>query len=457
MSELPFHPLADLFPLIEGEPFDEMVEDIRVNGQRDDIVTLDEMILDGRNRFRACRAAEVEPRCRLFGSWSSDGNDPEAFVFSANLKRRHLNASQCAMIAADFGRMRQGARTDLSPPGEKSQSERARMVGVGKRSVERADAIVERGIPALATVVRAGHLSVSVAAKLAELPDTLQRGALGEGGAKDLQKRARMVLVKHRRDARLEQIAGKTVAFPGRRYAVIYCDIPWRFVAWSTETGLERSPDNHYPTMTFDELAALPVADLAAPDCVLFFWSTTASLGDDIELMAEWGFVSLRPRERNGRLSRDVDGGLLAPASLGSYRSHQIWAKDRVGTGYWYRNTHELLLVGVRGDVPAPLAGAQETSLINAPVGAHSQKPLCFREMIDRQYPDLPKIELFCRGAPGLGWDAYGNEAVLPPPIVEPTGAIESYSEERIAGDDATEIAEGFGDGSAGLNAGALR
>jgi hypothetical protein len=118
MSELPFHQLADLFPLIEGEPFDEMVEDIRLNGQRDDIVTLDEMILDGRNRFRACRAAKVEPRCRVFGSRPFDGDDPEAFVISANLKRRHLNASQCAMIAADLRRMRQGARTDLSPAGK---------------------------------------------------------------------------------------------------------------------------------------------------------------------------------------------------------------------------------------------------------------------------------------------------------------------------------------------------
>ena len=135
--------------------------------------------------------------------------------------------------------------------------------------------------------------------------------------------------------------------------------------------------------MSFDALAALPVADLAAADCILFFWSTTASLVDDIELMAEWGFVSLRPRERDGRLMRDVEGALLSPAGVGSYRSHQIWAKDRVGTGYWYRNNHELLLVGVRGDVSAPLAGAQETSLINAPVGAHSQKPLCFRDMIE--------------------------------------------------------------------------
>ena len=61
MSDLPFHPLANLFPLIEGTAFDELASDIRSNGQREDIVTLDGMILDGRNRYRGCLAAGVAP------------------------------------------------------------------------------------------------------------------------------------------------------------------------------------------------------------------------------------------------------------------------------------------------------------------------------------------------------------------------------------------------------------
>jgi N6-adenosine-specific RNA methylase IME4 len=321
------------------------------------------------------------------------------------------------MVAADLGRMRQGTRTDLSPAGEKSQRERAELVGVGKRSVERADIIVARGVPQLAAAVCAGRLTVSIAEKIAKLPAEQQRGVVGESDAGELSRRARAALAKYRRDCRIEQIASGTANLPDKKYAVIYCDIPRRFNAWSAETGLERSPDNHYPTMTFDELLRIPVRDLAAEDCVLFFWSTSASLLDDLEIIAEWGFAPLRPRDEFGRLRCDAQGSSLQPVGEGSYRSHQVWVKDRVGTGYWFRNQHELLLVCVRGDVPAPLFGSQDASIVTAPVTKHSEKPLRFRGMIDRHYPNVPKIELFCRGQPAPGWGAYGNEADTPESI----------------------------------------
>jgi len=92
------------------------------------------------------------------------------------------------------------------------------------------------------------------------------------------------------------------------------------------------------------------------------------------------------------------------------YRSHCIWVKNHAGTGYWYRNQHELLLVGVRGDVPAPAPGTQYASVIQAPLGEHSAKPPAFAEMIEELFPNLPALELFARG-PRLGWDTWGNEA----------------------------------------------
>jgi hypothetical protein len=93
------------------------------------------------------------------------------------------------------------------------------------------------------------------------------------------------------------------------------------------------------------------------------------------------------------------------------YRSHVVWAKDRAGTGYWFRNKHEILLVGVRGAIPAPAPGSQWPSLIEAPVGEHSAKPEAFLELIERYFPTLAKIELNRRGAPRPGWAAWGNEA----------------------------------------------
>jgi N6-adenosine-specific RNA methylase IME4 len=92
-----------------------------------------------------------------------------------------------------------------------------------------------------------------------------------------------------------------------------------------------------------------------------------------------------------------------------AYRSGFSWHKDKIGTGYWNRNQHELLLIATRGRIPAPPPEARVSSVISAPRGRHSQKPQAVYEMIERTYPDLPKIELFAR-ARRDGWRSWGNE-----------------------------------------------
>jgi ParB-like chromosome segregation protein Spo0J len=93
---IPYHPLADIFPLMEGAEFDELVADIKANGLRNEIVLFDDMILDGRNRYRACLAAGWEELA--IANMSLDGDswidDPAAYVISANAHRRHLTAEQ---------------------------------------------------------------------------------------------------------------------------------------------------------------------------------------------------------------------------------------------------------------------------------------------------------------------------------------------------------------------------
>jgi ParB-like chromosome segregation protein Spo0J len=90
---LTFHPSADMFPLMEGEEFDALVADINANGQHARIVLKDGMILDGRNRYRACLAAGIEPSfaCRAY---SDQITNTVAYVISANLHRRHLTQEQ---------------------------------------------------------------------------------------------------------------------------------------------------------------------------------------------------------------------------------------------------------------------------------------------------------------------------------------------------------------------------
>src|SRR5262249_14365862 len=139
-SVLEFHPLADIFPLVEGAEFDELVADIREHGLHEPIVVFEDKIFDGRNRYRACEAAGIDPTFTAY-----TGDDPVAYVVSLNLCRRHLNESQRAMVAAKLANMRQGARTDLSPIGEMSQARAAELFNVGKRSVERAAEVRDHG------------------------------------------------------------------------------------------------------------------------------------------------------------------------------------------------------------------------------------------------------------------------------------------------------------------------
>src|SRR5262245_9827307 len=93
-DELQFHPLADLFPLMQGEEFIALIADIDAHGQREPIILHEGMILDGCNRYRACREIGLQPWITGFDLVASTNDNAEAYVISANIRRRHLTANQ---------------------------------------------------------------------------------------------------------------------------------------------------------------------------------------------------------------------------------------------------------------------------------------------------------------------------------------------------------------------------
>jgi len=92
-----------------------------------------------------------------------------------------------------------------------------------------------------------------------------------------------------------------------------------------------------------------------------------------------------------------------------TYKSNFVWVKDRIGTAYWNRNKHELLLIGTRGQIAAPTMGTQACSVIEAPVGEHSEKLSVVYQLIEGYFPSLPKIELNARNTRD-GWVSWGLE-----------------------------------------------
>jgi N6-adenosine-specific RNA methylase IME4 len=242
--------------------------------------------------------------------------------------------------------------------------------------------------------------------------ELVKRAAAGEKVSAKVQAKQEN---REKREAKLgKKITSGNLALPQEHYGIIVTDWPRKPWAHSDKTGVDRSPENHYPVQDFgwaiDVLAPM-ISELAAPDCMLAFWSTAASLVDDLEIMAEAGFVALRQRGSDGRLLRNING-LLDPPVGGTYRSHLIWDKQVVGIDRWFCNRHELLLIGVRGHFPEPAPGTQSDSIFSERKAEHS-KPDFVAAEIERLWPNIPKIEMFRRGAPRPGWGAWGNDALV--------------------------------------------
>lgn len=171
------HPAADLLPMASQSELADLVEDIRKNGLLDEIVVLNDAILDGRNRAKACVIAGVDPRFTQY-----EGDDPIAFVWSKNIPRRNLSPSQRAMMGERFATYRQGRPPEKGPAEpfskEATLSEAAALTGVGRESIKRAKRVRENGVPELAEAVEQDRVAVSAAADVAELPHEQQREVL---------------------------------------------------------------------------------------------------------------------------------------------------------------------------------------------------------------------------------------------------------------------------------------
>jgi N6-adenosine-specific RNA methylase IME4 len=163
------------------------------------------------------------------------------------------------------------------------------------------------------------------------------------------------------------------------KFCVILADPPWQVPG-----PPDRTPENHYETMPLEEIFKFDVP--SAEDCVLFLWAPNCLTADATKVMEYWGF---------------------------DYKTNLVWVKTtgKPGLGFYARNRHELLHVGVRGDLPAPLSEARFDSVIMAPRGEHSAKPVEVYDRIDAMYPGLPKVELFARGLEREGWTGWGDQA----------------------------------------------
>lgn len=377
MTNLEFHPLANLFPLIEGAEFEQLVADIKANGVREPVITYEGKILDGRNRFKAANAAGVEVPFREY-----EGSDPLGFVISLNLHRRHLNESQRADVAAQLAPLSHGQRADFASRAANlpvlTQSDAATLLSVSERLVRSAAKVREKAPPEIQEAIQQGRIAVSDAAKIAHRPHEEQRAIMDKAqeGSRNLVAAARRVDIEKQR----EEIDAGTVELPTGVYEVISIDPPWPYRDGEEQADYDpkgHRASNPYPEMSLEEIAALELP--AADDCVLWLWTTHKFMRHSFALLDQWGFQE---------------------------RAILTWAKDRMGLGRWLRSQSEFCIMATRGKPLIDLTN--QTTVLHGPMREHSRKPDEFYAMVESLCPGR-KIDWFSREK-REGWAQVGNE-----------------------------------------------
>ncbi len=175
-----------------------------------------------------------------------------------------------------------------------------------------------------------------------------------------------------------------------QKFSTILADPPWQFTNRSGKVSPEHKRLNRYPTMPLADICKLPLQVIASDPCHLYLWVPNALLAEGLLVMKAWGF---------------------------DYKTNIIWQKirkdgepDGRGVGFYFRNTTEILLFGIKGKNARTLAPARsQVNVIKAQKREHSRKP-------DEQYTLIeacsrePYIELFARGS-RKGWQSWGNQA----------------------------------------------
>ena len=379
--------LRALIPPLTEEEKRLLEESIVSEGCRDPLVVWGDVLIDGHNRYDICTRRDVP--FRVVQREFADKHEAKDWIIRNQLGRRNLTPEQRAYL---IGKQYEERKRSVGRPAKFRQSD-----GIS----ETAEAIAAENKVAPRTVERAAQFARAVDTIAANVGEEVREKILSREApltAKDVQKVARLEPEKQKAiiekvlsgeaksvvDARrlVKKETVKEVAPPSGKYRVIYADPPWSY--GNKLVDGYGAAENHYPTMTIEELCALPVKDLAEDNAVLFLWVTSPLLEECFEVIRAWGF---------------------------KYKASFVWDKLRKNFGYYNGVRHEFLLVCTRGsctpDVPKLFDSVQSIERTE-----HSRKPEEFRQIIDTLYPHGKRIELFAR-RPAPGWEVWGNEPGL--------------------------------------------
>jgi N6-adenosine-specific RNA methylase IME4 len=174
----------------------------------------------------------------------------------------------------------------------------------------------------------------------------------------------------------------------GQKFGTVLADPPWQFTNRTGKVAPEHKRLNRYPTLSLRQIMELPVSSIAQEKSHLYLWVPNALLKEGLNVLEAWGF---------------------------KYKTNIVWHKirkdggpDGRGVGFYFRNTTEIVLLGVRGGLRTSAAGRSQVNIIKTQKREHSRKPDELYDIIEACSPG-PFLEMFARGKKP-GWHQWGNQ-----------------------------------------------
>ena len=365
----------------------EIAESIRRIGLLHPItVTRNHRLVAGAHRLEACRRAGMsEIDCCFI---DGDTLHVELAEIDENLIRNELDPISIGELAIrrdeileSLGqRAISGENQHTNRGGEtasplKTTESIAQEIGIGERTLQHNKQLARNLVPEAKEVVRSYEITKRDALKIARMEPEDQRAVvvkLASGEAKSVVD-ARRILAR-------ENVHDTIPLDTDAKYRVIYADPPWAY--GNKLADAYGAAENHYPTMSIEELSALPVAEMTADHAVLFLWTTSPLLEESFAVIRAWGF---------------------------KYKTSFVWDKIKHNMGHYNSVRHELLLVCTKGSCTPDVPKLFDSVVSVERSEKHSEKPEVFREMIDTLYTHGRKVELFARKSTD-GWDTWGNQ-----------------------------------------------
>lgn len=381
----------NIFPEMQPEDYIRLKNDMAKNGYDSTmpIMIYQGDIIDGWNRFKACCELGIEP---VTAEYKGSDADAIEYIMRTN-KRRNLNSSQWACIAAEADEMLKAIGKSVEAEKLRKQKENAanqytaEKLPCDNKLTQPTKAIEpqkqpERVTQKAAETFNTNRTYISEAIKLKEeRPEVFEQIKNGEKTITEVKKEQKEEKKRQERDAKNAEImkiieSGKLEHV--EEFEIVLADPPWRYDFSETEC---RKIENNYPTATIEDICKH--APKTTENAILFLWATAPKLREAMQVVDAWGF---------------------------EYKTHAIWDKCKIGMGYWFRGQHELLIVATKGNASPPIAENRVSSIFKEARGEHSKKPDCVYEWIESAFVSYKKLEMYARSN-RPGWHSWGAEA----------------------------------------------